>query len=178
MQRLLDAHSMREAMAHLARAIAQTVPDRAPLRLVGVQRRGFYLAKQIAQTLKLPDDPGSLTINLYRDNLTELGPQAKLMDVSLPFEIHGAQLVIVDDVFFTGRTIHTAVNALLECGLPETIRLAVLVSREGFRKVPIAADFVGLRLDHTRPDEVVKVKTADIDGVDEVWLLKRSEITR
>ncbi|MBI3659461.1 bifunctional pyr operon transcriptional regulator/uracil phosphoribosyltransferase PyrR [Candidatus Acetothermia bacterium] len=176
MKKLLDAQAMQQTLSQIAQRIAQDVPDRSKLRIVGVQRHGFYLAKSIAKTLNLLEQLGSLTINLYRDNLSEIGPQAKVTNVNLPFEVNNTHIVIVDDVFFTGRTIHKAVDALYECGVPETIRLAVLVSRAGFKKVPIEPEYVGLNLKETASDEVVKVKTADIDGVDEVLLVKKSEI--
>jgi pyrimidine operon attenuation protein/uracil phosphoribosyltransferase len=177
MRKLLDSNAMQETLSQLARAILQDCPDRSRLRIVGIQRHGFYLAQYIANALNLNSRLGSLTVNLYRDNLSEIGPQAKVMNVNLPFEVSNAHIVIVDDVFFTGRTIHKAMDALYECGVPETIRLAVLVTRSGYKKVPIEPEYVGLKLDSTAGDEVVKVKTLDIDGVDEVLLLKKSEIT-
>ena len=177
MKKLLDSKGMQEALTQLARTIAEECPDRSKLRIVGIQRHGYYLAQHIANTLNLNKQLGSLTINLYRDNLSEIGPQAKVMKIDLPFEINHAHIVLVDDVFFTGRTIQKALDALYERGVPETIRLAVLVTRDGFKKVPIEPEYVGLKLDSTAGDEVVKVKTHDIDGVDEVLLVKKSEIT-
>jgi pyrimidine operon attenuation protein/uracil phosphoribosyltransferase len=176
MKKLLDSRAMQEALTQLACTISQNCSDRSRLRIVGIQRHGYYLAQSIAKTLDLTQYLGSLTINLYRDNLSEIGPQAKIIKIDLPFEINNTHIVLVDDVFFTGRTIQKALDALYERGVPETIRLAVLVTRDGYKKVPIEPEYVGLKLDATAGDEVVKVKTHDIDGVDEVLLVKKSEI--
>jgi pyrimidine operon attenuation protein/uracil phosphoribosyltransferase len=176
MKRLLDAQTMKKTVAQLAMKITQDHPAHSRLRIVGIQRHGYYLARSIASVLQLDGQLGSLTINLYRDNLSEIAPQAKLINATLPFEVTNAQIVIVDDVFFTGRTIHTAIDAIFETGSPETIRLAVLVCRNGYKKIPIAPEYIGIELPETASDEVIKVKTADIDGVDEVLLVKKSEI--
>jgi len=169
---LLTGGQLHETLQTLARDIARAAPDGAPLVVIGIRRRGEVLAQRLMNLLEQagarPTNLGALDITLYRDDLSTIGPNAVVRGTDIPFAITGTWLLLVDDVLYTGRTVRAALDALTDLGRPQAIRLAVLVDR-GLRELPIQADFVGLRV-NTRPQDNVKVKLAETDGVDEVEL--------
>jgi pyrimidine operon attenuation protein/uracil phosphoribosyltransferase len=160
----------------LADEIALRMPPSAKPALVGIQRRGVYLAGRLAGLLagrlgrELPQ--GSLDINLYRDDWTTLGPKATVGRTSLNFDLPGRTLILVDDVLYTGRTVRAALEALADFGRPGKVELLALVDRGG-RELPIHADYAGLTL-HTSDDEQVDVLLRELDGQDQVLLHKKS----
>jgi pyrimidine operon attenuation protein / uracil phosphoribosyltransferase len=116
---------------------------------------------------------GVLDINLYRDDITTVGPSAILKETIIHFPIDERQVILVDDVLFTGRTIRAALDGLMDFGRPRSIELAVLIDR-GHRELPIRADYVGKNVP-TSLDEMVQVLLKEEDGRDEVLLLKKPE---
>jgi pyrimidine operon attenuation protein/uracil phosphoribosyltransferase len=147
------------------------------LAFVGIQTRGVPLARRLAQIVREEtgkDIPvGILDITLYRDDMHDIAAQPEVKETDLSFDIDGRALVLVDDVLFTGRTVRSAMNALIDYGRPQCIRLAVLVDR-GHREVPIGADYVGLVL-KTQPDDVVDVNLKEIDEEDSIRVRKYEE---
>jgi pyrimidine operon attenuation protein/uracil phosphoribosyltransferase len=154
-------------MAHDLTAVPR--PDR-PLGLVGIRTRGVPLAERLARELGRilhADVPvGAVDITLYRDDLGQSQSWPVLHGTEIPFNVDGADVVLVDDVLFTGRTIRAALNAICDLGRPASVRLAVLVDR-GHREIPIQPDVVGLNLTTAHADHV-RVRLAPVDPVDEV----------
>jgi pyrimidine operon attenuation protein/uracil phosphoribosyltransferase len=138
--------------------------------LVGIQRRGVQLADRLAHLIgeREGDAPprGALDITLYRDDLQTVGPRPVVGKTELPRDIDGAQVIIVDDVLYTGRTVRSAIEALFDYGRPDRVQLAVLADR-GHRELPIRPEYVGKNLPTSRAEHV-RVRVREIDGVDEV----------
>lgn len=147
----------------------------ANLALMGIRTRGVPLARRIAQRIKDFEGStvpvGELDITLYRDDLTTKQDQPIVKSTELSFSVKGMNIVLVDDVLFTGRTVRAAMDALIDLGRPRTIQLAVLVDR-GHRELPIRADYVGKNVP-TALSEVISVKLTEVDGSDEVLILQR-----
>jgi pyrimidine operon attenuation protein/uracil phosphoribosyltransferase len=177
MTQLLNAQEIQETLEHLARSIAGAAPQDAPLALIGIRRRGEPLARRLVPLLeragRKPEHFGVLDITLYRDDLTTIGPNAVLRGTEIDFDITGTWMVLVDDVLYTGRSVRAALDALIDLGRPQAIRLASLIDR-GRRELPIQPDFVGIHTD-TEAHHIVKVKLTEIDGVDEVVLYDRRD---
>ena len=165
---LLDADAMAATVDQLARQVHAALPADTTLAIIGIRRRGEVLAQRLVDALgKLGvAGPlhGSLDITLYRDDLAELGPQAQLRKTEIDFDINRLFVLLVDDVIFTGRSVRSALDALIDLGRPQAIRLAVLIDRPG-RELPIQADFVGVRI---KEDSNVTVSLTESDGIDEV----------
>ncbi|HOU54646.1 MAG TPA: bifunctional pyr operon transcriptional regulator/uracil phosphoribosyltransferase PyrR [Myxococcota bacterium] len=172
---LMDGEALRAALVQLADAISPTL-DLPGACLVGIQTGGAHLARRLAdlrQARGLARPPlGVLDITLYRDD-TFLGLQQPVVrETSLPFDVNGCTVVLVDDVLYTGRTIRAALDALVDFGRPRAIRLAVLVDR-GLREYPIQADHLALKTD-TSPDETVQVELTEMGHpVDRVVVYRR-----
>lgn len=135
------------------------------IALVGIRSRGVPLADLLARKIEKvqgkPIDVGSLDINLYRDDLSEVGEQPVVRPTELPFSITGKGIILVDDVLYTGRTIRAAMDALIDFGRPKFIKLAVLVDR-GWREFPIQPDYVGKAI-RTTSNQNIKVMVRPID---------------
>jgi pyrimidine operon attenuation protein / uracil phosphoribosyltransferase len=154
----------------MAQKIRDTRRPGAPLCLIGVRTRGVPLAERLAKELRalLGGDVkvGAVDITLYRDDLGHSDRWPVLRGTEIPFDLEGAELVLVDDVLFTGRTVRAALNAICDLGRPGRVRLAVLVDR-GHRELPIQADVVGLRVPTDRRDHV-RVRLLPIDPAEEI----------
>ena len=167
--KLLDAEAIRRAMTRTAHEIIEHNKGVSNLALVGIRTRGAVLAKRLAaqiETIEHQAVPvGVLDITLYRDDLSRIAPNPVLHATEIPFDITDLHLVLVDDVLFTGRTVRSALDALIDLGRPTAIQLAVLVDR-GHRELPIRADYVGKNVP-TNLKERVEVRLEEIDGRDE-----------
>jgi pyrimidine operon attenuation protein/uracil phosphoribosyltransferase len=168
-----DGPTMERHIASMALQLADGRRPDAPLCLVGIRTRGVPLADRLAQELSriLGADVGvgAVEITLYRDDLGQSQRWPVLHGTEIPFNIDGADLVLVDDVLFTGRTVRAALNAICDLGRPASVRLAVLVDR-GHREIPIQADVVGLSV-ATERDDHVRVQLRPVDPIDQVgWL--------
>ena len=165
---VLSADDMARTLKRMAHELLERHGGTDAFALVGIRTRGVPLARRLAQALEeiegRPVGVGSLDVTLYRDDYARTGPKP-LGRTELP-DIDGKVVVLVDDVLYTGRTIRAAMDAVIDYGRPTAIRLAVLVDR-GHRELPIRADFVGKNLP-TAPDDDVRVRLAETDGVDEV----------
>jgi len=166
---LLDAKGVHAAMDRLADEIVAALPERVPIGVIGIRRRGEVLAQRLVNELARrgvdPIEAGSLDITLYRDDLAELGPQAVVRATEIGFDLTDRYVILVDDVLYTGRSVRAALSALNDLGRPIAIRLAVLVERPG-RELPIQADFVGLQV--TEADVPVTVLLTESDQHEEV----------
>lgn len=165
---LMNEADMEEALHAVARRIVDDGTEN--VALVGIRTRGVplaqWLARKVEQIQHRPIDVGALDINLYRDDLSEVDEQPVVKPSDLPFSVTGKGIVIVDDVLYTGRTIRAAMDALIDRGRPQFIRLMVMIDR-GWRELPIQADYVGRRV-QTTANQNVKVRFDETDGANEV----------
>jgi len=174
-RRIMTADEIRRAVVRLSHELVEKQAGTAGLVLVGIQRRGVPLARRLADAVeenegvRLP--VGALDITFYRDDLSLVAAQPVVKGTELPFDLNGATVGLVDDVLYTGRTIRAAMDALVDFGRPQAIRLAVLVDR-GHRELPIRADHVGKNVPTSR-EEVVRVHLTEIDGEDGVEIERR-----
>ena len=181
MRTLLCASEISSLIASLAQQIlsdaeiAATPPER--LAVVGVRRRGELIAQRLASIMisKIgqPVALGALDITMYRDDVVGKRPITIPIGTQMNFRLDDRVVILVDDVLFTGRTIRSAMDALIDIGRPNTIQLAVLVDR-GHRELPISADYVGKNLP-TAIKESVVVHLAEVDGTDEILLVEEDE---
>jgi pyrimidine operon attenuation protein/uracil phosphoribosyltransferase len=163
---VLTARAMGRTLKRMADEIVELNDGTADLIIVGIQRRGVQLAGRIVAAIEESEGvvvpQGSLDITLYRDDLQTIGPRPVVGPTSLPWGIEGMNVVIVDDVLYTGRTVRAALDELADFGRPARIALAVLVDRGG-RELPIHADIIGKRVS-VEPGERVDVMVEELDG--------------
>ena len=166
----MTADEIRRATVRISHEIVEKQAGTAGLALVGIQRRGVPLAHRIADAIAEHEGAilpvGALDITFYRDDLSLVAQQPLVKGTELPFDLNGATVVLVDDVLYTGRTIRAAMDALVDFGRPQAIRLAVLIDR-GHRELPIRADHVGKNVPTSR-EEIVRVHLIETDGEDGV----------
>jgi len=169
-RQIMTADEIRRATTRLSHEIVEKQAGTAGLMLIGIQRRGVPLARRIAASIKEHEGVevpvGALDITFYRDDLSLVAQQPIVKGTELPMGIDGRTIILVDDVLFTGRTIRAAMDALVDFGRPQAIRLAVLVDR-GHRELPIRADHVGKNVPTSR-EESVRVHLEEMDGSDGV----------
>ncbi|MEM9264374.1 MAG: bifunctional pyr operon transcriptional regulator/uracil phosphoribosyltransferase PyrR [Cyanobacteria bacterium P01_F01_bin.13] len=170
---ILSAESIRRTLNRLTSEIIERTDQLADLVLVGIHSRGVPLAHTIAQQIArlegIQVPVGELDITFYRDDLDKISTRTPAKS-AMPCDLTGKKVVLVDDVIFSGRTIRAALNAVIDYGRPDLVRLAVLIDR-GHRQLPIHPDFVGRDLPTAR-EEVVNVQIVPIDEKDTVELLK------
>ncbi len=157
---VMDQSAMRGALDRIADAIVENHKDDDMMALVGIRTGGIHLARRLVATIQEQlgrEVPlGTLDINLYRDDLVGRARQPVLRTTDIPFDVTDRNIVLVDDVLFTGRTIRAAMDGVMDLGRPARIQLAILVDR-GHRELPIAADFIGREL-VTTEKQMVKVR--------------------
>lgn len=174
---LLNHSDIERALVRVAHEILERNKGAKNIAFVGIKTRGVPLAQRLAriiQNMEQVDIPvGSLDITLYRDDVSSLSFRHIIQQSYVPFDITNKQVILVDDVFYTGRSIRAALDALMDLGRPETIQLAVLIDR-GHRELPIRADFVGKNIPTARNEEI-KVFLSEVDAVDKVAVVKPEE---
>jgi pyrimidine operon attenuation protein/uracil phosphoribosyltransferase len=172
---LMKPAELTATLDHMAEEILKA-NDGRPLVLLGIQRRGVPMARRMAMRMaeKTQTEPqiGTLDINLYRDDLTRVAFQPVVRRTDIPPNIDDRDVVLVDDVLYTGRTIRAALDALCDFGRMRTIQLAVLIDR-GHRELPIEANFIGKKIT-TKDNEVVEVKLTEIDGEDAIYVMEKT----
>ena len=144
------------------------------LGLIGIRRRGVPMAERISKIIAGMEKPvpvGTLDITFYRDDLSTVGPRPVVKELELGFPIQDKNIVLVDDVLYTGRTIRAALDALFSQGRPRRVQLCVLIDR-GHRELPIEAAFIGRKV-QTTSNEVIEVKLTEIDGMEKVLLMEK-----
>ncbi|MCR3956090.1 MAG: bifunctional pyr operon transcriptional regulator/uracil phosphoribosyltransferase PyrR [Gudongella sp.] len=171
---IMDEKAIARAITRISNEIIERNKGVKELVLVGVKTRGVPFARRISE--KIFEIEGetipvyTLDISLYRDDLAEIGDQP-VVNETFQGEINGRKVVLIDDVIYTGRTVRAALDALIDNGRPKKVQLAVLVDR-GHREFPIRPDYVGKNVPTSR-SEVVGVKLNEIDGKDEVVIMKK-----
>jgi pyrimidine operon attenuation protein/uracil phosphoribosyltransferase len=170
--RVMDVRKIKRALHRMTTEIIEHNRNLKNLVIVGIRTRGIYIGKRISRLIKemeKVDIPvGVLDITLYRDDFSELEAQHMVKKTEINFSVTKKDVLLVDDVLFTGRTIRAAMDSLIDLGRPNTIQLLVLIDR-GHKELPIRADYVGKFLP-TSKREVVQVKVKEIDNTDEVLI--------
>ncbi|MDH5385851.1 MAG: bifunctional pyr operon transcriptional regulator/uracil phosphoribosyltransferase PyrR [Candidatus Aminicenantes bacterium] len=176
--KVMDAPKIRRALHRMVTEISERNRDLSNLVIVGIRTRGIYIGKRISKMIKelekIEIPVGVLDITLYRDDFSELESQHMVKKTEINFSVADKDVLLVDDVLFTGRTIRAAMDSLIDLGRPKTIQLLVLIDR-GHRELPIRADYVGKFLP-TSKREIVQVQLKEIDESDEILITEPAEI--
>lgn len=169
---VLNQQDFKRILTRMAHEILEKHKGATNLALVGIQTRGDFLAKRLAdqiqsiENIKLP--VGSMDINMYRDDWTKISHQPIVRPSKIPFAVDEIDIILVDDVLFTGRTIRAAMDALMDFGRPARIELAILVDR-GHRELPVQADYKGISI-NTEHTDMINVLVAEHDKQDSVYI--------
>lgn len=172
----MSASEIDRTLVRLAHEILERNNGAENLLLVGIERRGIPLAQRLAQTLgeieSVQPRVEKLNVTLYRDDLSNASPRPVADTISPEFSVDGKNIILVDDVLFTGRTTRAALEALLAYGRPRRVELCVLIDR-GHRELPIFANYVG-RTIQTSENEVIDVRLREVDNEDRVVLCEKA----
>jgi pyrimidine operon attenuation protein/uracil phosphoribosyltransferase len=173
--RLMSASEVERTLVRLAHEIVEKSNGSEDLALVGIRRRGVPLAERLGKLIsaieKRPVSTGILDIQFYRDDLSTTGVRPVVTPGAIGIDINGRDVVICDDVLYTGRTIRAALDALFDHGRPRRVQLAVLIDR-GHRELPIEATYIGRRVP-TSSREIIEVKFQEVDSDEQVLLVER-----
>jgi pyrimidine operon attenuation protein/uracil phosphoribosyltransferase len=176
---LMSASEIDRTLVRLAHEILERTKDLDELAFIGIRRRGVPLAQRLAAKIEALEERkvpvGILDINLYRDDLSTVGIKPVVNGTEIPFSVQGKDIILTDDVLYTGRTTRAALDALFDHGRPARIALLALIDR-GHRELPIEAKFIG-RVVQTTDDEIIEVKFQEIDGMERVVLVERTAST-
>ena len=171
----MSASEIERTLVRLVHEIIEKNNGAEDLGIVGVRRRGVFLAQRLGEMIqrieKTPVPVGTLDISLYRDDLSTVGPKPVVQKSEIGFPITGKNIVLVDDVLYTGRTTRAALDALFDQGRPKQVQLCVLIDR-GHRELPIEATFIG-RTVQTTQQEIIEVKLRELDNTEKVLLVER-----
>lgn len=174
---VVDNVTMKRALTRITYEIIERNHGIQDIVLIGIKTRGIYIANRIAERLKqleqLDIPVGELDITLYRDDMKDQKEEPELHSSNIPFSLEGKEVILVDDVLFTGRTIRAALDAIMDQGRPRKISLAVLVDR-GHRELPIRADYVGKNIPTAMTEEII-VEMEEKDGQDRILISKDTE---
>lgn len=178
--RVMDSRKIKRALYRITTEIIERNRNLKNLVIVGIRTRGVYLAKRIAHLIKdfegIEVPVGVLDITLYRDDFSKLEDQHLVKKTQIDFSVNKKDVLLIDDVLFTGRTIRAAMDSLIDLGRPKTIQLLVFIDR-GHRELPIRADYVGKSLP-TSKRERVKLQLKEIDDIDEVQIVEPAGIKK
>jgi pyrimidine operon attenuation protein/uracil phosphoribosyltransferase len=171
----MDAAAIDRALRRVAHEIIERNPDLGSVILAGIPSRGVVIARRLAELIESLGQPrvatGAIDVSMHRDDVGTRRELPRVQVSTLPLPLEGKTVIIVDDVFFTGRTVRAAMDAIGSFGRPARIQLAALIDR-GHRELPIRGDYVGKNLP-TAPGEQVQLRLQDVDGEpDAVWLIK------
>ncbi len=177
--KLMDASAIDRSLSRISHEIIERNTDIGNLCLVGIERRGAELSDILINKIEkfsgLRPAHGKINIRFYRDDLSKLNSEPYLeSSPSLPFPVDGANIILVDDVLYTGRTVRAAIDAIFSLGRPDKIQLAILVDR-GHRELPIKADYVGKNVPSSKKEHIL-VCTPSFDGSSQVLLVERDDI--
>ena len=173
---LMSASEIDRTLVRLAHEILEKTKDLEQLAFIGIRRRGVPLAHRLSKKIEALESRsvpvGILDINLYRDDLSTVDIKPVVSSTEIPFSVEGKDIILMDDVLYTGRTIRAALDALFDHGRPARVQLLVLIDR-GHRELPIEARFVGRNV-QTTDLEIIEVKFQEIDGMEKVLLVERA----
>ncbi len=172
---LMSASEIERTLVRLAHEIIEKNNGIKDLALVGIKRRGVPIAQRLGKIIQRiegnPVPVGTLDISLYRDDLSTVGPKPVVQKSDIGCPVNGINVVLCDDVLYTGRTTRAALDALVDHGRPSRVQLLVLIDR-GHRELPIEAGFVGRTVQTTR-NEIIEVKLQETDGMEKVLLVEK-----
>lgn len=172
---LMSASEIDRTLVRLAHEVLEKTGDLDRLAFIGIRRRGVPMAERLAAKIEALEQRkvpvGILDIKLYRDDLSTVGVKPLVGSTQIHFEVAGKDIVLMDDVLYTGRTVRAALDALFDHGRPARVRLLVLIDR-GHRELPIEAKFIG-RVVQTTDIEIIEVKFHEIDGVEKVLMVEK-----
>jgi pyrimidine operon attenuation protein/uracil phosphoribosyltransferase len=173
---LMSASEIDRTLVRLAHEILERTEDLGRLAFIGIRRRGVPLAARIAEKIrnleKLTVPVGILDISLYRDDLSTIGEKPVHNATEIAFPVTGKDIILMDDVLYTGRTIRAALDALFHHGRPARVQLLALIDR-GHRELPIEARYIG-RVVQTTANEIIEVKFREVDDLEKVLLVERA----
>jgi pyrimidine operon attenuation protein / uracil phosphoribosyltransferase len=173
---LMSGSEIDRTLVRLAHEILEKTKDLDKLAFIGIRRRGVPLAQRLSAKIQSLEDRkvpvGILDINLYRDDLSTVDIKPVVSATEIPFSVEGKDIILMDDVLYTGRTIRAALDALFDHGRPARVQLLVLIDR-GHRELPIEARFIG-RSVQTSDIEIIEVKFQEIDGMEKVLMVERA----
>ena len=174
---LMSASEIDRTLVRLAHEVLEKSDDIGRLAFIGIRRRGVPLAQRLAKKIKSLENidipVGILDISLYRDDLSTIAERPVHNSTDIQFPVTGKDVILMDDVLFTGRTIRSAMDALFDLGRPARIQLLVLIDR-GHRELPIEARYVG-RMVQTSGREIIEVKFREVDDLEKVLLVERAD---
>jgi pyrimidine operon attenuation protein/uracil phosphoribosyltransferase len=174
-KQLMSPSEIDRTLVRLAHEVLEKTEDLSKLAFIGIRRRGAPLAQRIARKIgqleKLEIPVGALDISLYRDDLSTVSEKPVLNATEINFAVTGKDVVLMDDVLYTGRTVRAALDGLFHQGRPSRVQLLVLIDR-GWRELPIEARYIG-RMVQTTANEIIEVKFIEIDGTEKVMLVER-----
>jgi pyrimidine operon attenuation protein/uracil phosphoribosyltransferase len=174
-KQLMSASEIDRTLVRLAHEVLEKTSDINQLAFIGIKRRGVPLAQRLASKIGelegITVPTGILDINLYRDDLSTVSERPVFNAKQIDFSIVNKDVILMDDVLYTGRTVRSALDALFDHGRPARVQLLVLIDR-GHRELPIEARYIG-RMVQTGSSEIIEVKFAEIDGQDKVMLVER-----
>ena len=172
---LMSASEIDRTLVRLAYEILEKAQDIDRVAFVGIRRRGVPLAQRLARKIESLEHRtipvGILDINLYRDDLTTVDIKPVVNATEIPFSVHGKDVILMDDVLYTGRTVRAALDALFDHGRPSRVQLLVLIDR-GHRELPIEARYVGRTIE-TTDQEIIEVKFQEVDRMEKVLLVEK-----
>lgn len=175
--KVIDEEGLERTLTRLAHEILEKNKGSQNLVLIGMRTRGEFIATRIHEKIKEIDHSnpnlGILDVTLYRDDFRTRLKQPQVSITNITFDVNERDIILIDDVLYTGRTVRAALDALMDLGRPNSIQLCVLIDR-GHREMPIKADFVGKNIP-TSFNEEVKVKLKEIDSEDAVYLVDSSK---
>jgi len=176
-KQVMNSKQISATLNRLSMEIIERNTNLSNLAIVGIRTRGVPVGHRIQnliyenQKVKLPF--GILDITLYRDDLSKIGPHPLVKETEINFDVSGKDIILVDDVLFSGRTVRAALDSIIDFGRPSTIQLLVLIDR-GHRELPICADHIGKKIATTKK-ELVKVKLKEIDGEDKILIAEEGD---
>jgi len=174
---VMNGEEMKRALMRIANEILERNKGCKDLVLIGIKSRGDDLARRIAEDIEKLEEVkppvGAVDVTLYRDDIDLFERKIIINRTDIPFEIDDRNVILVDEVLYTGRTVRAAMDALMDFGRPASIQLAVLIDR-GHRELPIAADYVGKFVPTSRR-EIIRVQLVETDGVDRVLICEEEE---
>ncbi|RMF94078.1 MAG: bifunctional pyr operon transcriptional regulator/uracil phosphoribosyltransferase PyrR [Candidatus Schekmanbacteria bacterium] len=174
---ILDAQGLKRTITRITHQILESSKGAKELAIIGLQTRGVFIAKRIAKLIKkiekIDIPVGTMDVSFYRDDIGLKSPNLKIKSTEIDFPLEGKTIVLVDDVLYTGRTVRSALDAIMDLGRPACVRLAVLIDR-GNRELPIEANFIGSFVPTTK-DESIQVQLKEIDKKDRVLLCRHEK---